>query len=626
MKKRSLLWRIFPSYLIVTLVALLAVAALSSAALRRFCLDQIAVALTARARLTGHQLAAHLTPPDPAAIDRICKISGELTDTRITVMNAFGKVLGDSNADPAQMPYHHDRPEFIAARQGGVGQALRYSDTLDQQMMYIAVATDGADPPSAVVRCAVPVSAIDRQLRAVYGRIAAGGLLIALLAAGLSWWVARRLSRPLQVLQAGAQRFAGGDLAHRVPVYDTVEFGTLAEAMNHMATQLDERINSAIRQRMEMWAILSSMGEGVVALDLEERIIQVNRCAVEILGGGPPEKLVGRTLTEVIRNSDLQHLVDRAQKEDQCVEADLTIHQPEAKTLYVRCPPLRDQNSRRIGLLLVMSDVTRLRRLENMRRDFAANVSHEIKTPLTAIKGFVETLYHGEVEDRQEVRRFLGIIEKHVQRLAAIIDDLIKLSRIERDAESREIVLSNEDVGAVVEAAAGLCRQAAEARSIRIASHLPETPVIGRISAPLLEQALVNLIDNAVKYSPEGTEVEVDLSLADGGIRIRVSDQGPGIARQHLPRIFERFYRVDKARSRKLGGTGLGLAIVKHIVQAHGGEVTADSAPGRGTRFTITLPDPDRQMPPREPLRPCREEKDEADSADGPDRRRQDRP
>lgn len=590
MKKRPLLWRLFPSYLLVVVVALLAATALGSAALRGFYLDQIAADLTARARLVGLQIDALAAPGDAVAVDRLCKHAGRVAETRITVMSPSGVVLGDSIADPAQMASHHDRPEFIAAKEGAVGRAMRRSDTLHQPMMYVAVPLGKAQSPTAVVRCALPVSAIDTQLKHIHGRIAAGGVVIALLAAGLSWWVARRLSRPLKTLQAGAQRFAEGDLAHRVPVYDTLELGALAEAMNHMAVRLDESIKGAIRRRNEMATILASMGEGVVALDAEERILQANAPAAAMLSGLQADRLVGRGLTEVIRHSELKRLVERAQKADQATEADLTIHQPQARILFVRCTTLRDQDDRRIGLLLVMSDVTHVRRLEHMRRDFAANVSHEIRTPLTAIRGFVETLYHGGVEDPEEVRRFLGIIEKHVQRLGAIIDDLIKLSRIEKDAESREIALEVGDVAAVVQAAVEQCQGAAAAREIRIARQGPAEAVLARISAPLLEQALVNLMENAVKYSPAGTEVAVGLETEARWVRITVSDQGPGIARHHLPRLFERFYRVDQARSRKMGGTGLGLAIVKHIVQAHGGEVSVDSAPGQGTRFAIRLP------------------------------------
>ena len=225
-----------------------------------------------------------------------------------------------------------------------------------------------------------------------------------------------------------------------------------------------------------------------------------------------------------------------------------------------------------------------------MRRDFAANVSHEIKTPLTAIKGFVETLYHGQVDNPDETRRFLGIIERHVQRLAALIEDLMKLSRIERDAEAREVPMQTEEIAPVVAAAVDLCREAAGARRIVIDYTPPPEPLRGRIAAPLLEQAIVNLVDNAVKYSEPGATVAVKVGIVAQTCRIAVTDHGPGIPRQHLARLFERFYRVDKARSRKLGGTGLGLAIVKHIAQAHGGQVAVESTPGVGSTFTLTLP------------------------------------
>jgi two-component system phosphate regulon sensor histidine kinase PhoR len=356
-----------------------------------------------------------------------------------------------------------------------------------------------------------------------------------------------------------------------------------------MADQLGRRIDTIEAQRRELEAVMSSMVEGVVAVDRDEMVIGMNDVAAGLLGSARG-RAVGRSIQEVARDPDLTAMVQGALAGSGTLERDVRLGSRDETCVKATATDLRDGEGEMIGALLVLNDVTRLRRLENMRRDFAANVSHEIKTPLTAITGFVETLRHGRLEDPEEISRFLGIIERHVQRLAAIIDDLIKLSRIERDAETRDIALLNEDIRTVVDAAVGLCRQAAAARNIRIIRRLPADVVTGRISAPLLEQALVNLIDNAVKYSPDGTEVVVSLGVDDRTTRITVSDQGPGIARQHLPRLFERFYRVDKARSRKMGGTGLGLAIVKHIAQAHGGEVTVDSALGRGTCFTITLP------------------------------------
>ncbi len=585
MKPRPLVWRIFPSYLLVVAIALVSVTGYGALALRGFYLDQTAAVLEARARLLHQQIEPFLAPENPAAIDNVCKSAGRLTETRITVMTPLGTVLGDSHGNPETMERHQDRPEFIDARNGRVGRAMRHSTTLHQTMMYVAIAV-----PGAIIRTALPIGAIQEALAGLGWRIAVGGGIIAVLAAGIGWWVSRRLSYPIQQLQSGAERFAAGHLDHRVPGYDTVELAALAQAMNAMAAQLADRIQAAVRQRLEIAAILSSMDEGVVALDAEERILRVNRAAADFFGGRPVDHYEGLTIQEVVRNSDLLHLVARAYQSDSRAETDISLFDPQERILYARCTPLRDAGDRPMGLLLVLADVTHLRRLENMRRDFAASVSHEIKTPLTAIQGFVETLYHGQVDDPQEAKRFLGIIDRHVHRLTALIEDLMKLSRIERDAETRDMPMQTGEIGPVVAGAVELCREAAAARRIVIDQTAPPEPLRGRIAAPLLEQAVFNLIDNAVKYSEPGTRVAVDLARADDLCRIAVRDHGPGIPRQHLGRLFERFYRVDKARSRKLGGTGLGLAIVKHIAQAHGGQVTVESAPGRGSTFTLTLP------------------------------------
>ena len=585
MKPRPLVWRIFPSYLLVVIIALAAVTAYGAVALRSFYLDQTAAVLEARARLVHQQIQPYLAAPDTAAIDALCKTAGRLSETRITVMNRFGKVLGESHSLPESMEYHQNRPEFIAALDGRVGRALRYSTTLNQTMMYVAIAT-----PEAVIRTALSVSAIDEALASLRWRIGLGGGLVALVAAGVSWWVSRRVTRPIQQLQAGAERFARGDLEHRGAVYDTVELAAVAEAMNTVASQLADRIQDAVRRRMEIAAILSSMDEGVVALDAEERILRVNRAAATFFGAKSPEHCKGLTIQEVVRSSDLLRLVARARQSGSRAETDIRLFDLEERILYARCTPLRDPQDSPIGLLLVLGDVTPMRRLENMRRDFAANVSHEIKTPLTAIKGFVETLYHGQVDDPDEAHRFLGIIDRHVQRLSILIEDLMQLSRIEKEAENPEMPMPVEEIGPVVANAVDLCREAAAARQIAVDYQPPRTTLRGRIAAPLIERAVVNLIDNAIKYSEPGAQVTVVLSADAQGCRIQVTDQGPGIPRQHLDRLFERFYRVDKARSRKLGGTGLGLAIVKHIAQAHGGEVTVESTLGKGSTFTIVLP------------------------------------
>jgi two-component system phosphate regulon sensor histidine kinase PhoR len=271
------------------------------------------------------------------------------------------------------------------------------------------------------------------------------------------------------------------------------------------------------------------------------------------------------------------------------IESDIIYHRDKERIFSVHCTPLRDKAQRRMGGLVVISDVTQLRRLENMRRDFAASVSHEIKTPLTAIKGFVETLRTVDPDNREEMQRFLSIIEKHVNRLAAILDDLMQLSRIEQDDEIQQIGLARIHIADVLRTAVALCADFSEKKQIDVQLTC-DADLSGCYDATLLEQACVNLLDNAIKYSPENSVVRIAASRAEDEIQVRFQDMGIGIAKRHLPRLFERFYRVDKARSRKLGGTGLGLAIVKHIAQAHGGDITVESELEKGSTFTLHLP------------------------------------
>jgi two-component system phosphate regulon sensor histidine kinase PhoR len=299
--------------------------------------------------------------------------------------------------------------------------------------------------------------------------------------------------------------------------------------------------------------------------------------------------MLNRSIQEVIRNPELQQFVTQALSSTDNLEGDITLYHKGERIIYLHSTSLRGSSGDQIGILVVMNDVTQVRRLENIRRDFAANVSHEIKTPLTAIKGFVETLRHGSVKKPEEIERFLSIIEKHVNRLTAILEDLISLSRIEQDDEKQAIKLQKRPLKNVLQTAIGSCREKADLKHITIDS-VCEDNMLAMIDPPLLEQAIVNLLDNAIKYSDEGSSVHVSACQKDDSIIISVQDHGIGITKEHLPRLFERFYRADKARSRKLGGTGLGLAIVKHITQAHGGTATVESTPGKGSTFSLHLP------------------------------------
>jgi two-component system phosphate regulon sensor histidine kinase PhoR len=389
-------------------------------------------------------------------------------------------------------------------------------------------------------------------------------------------------------MKQSAEQFAAGDLDHRLTPPETEEMGGLADAMNQMAAQLNDRIETIIRQRNQLETVLASMLEGVIAIDAEERIVSINQAAARLFEKKPLD-CQGRSIQEIIRSPALQQFIRAALSNANTAEEDITVFQNVERVIGVKSSPILNANHDQIGTLVVFHDVTQLRRLENMRRDFVANVSHEIKTPLTAIKGFVETLQQGKVEKQQEKERFLGIIQKHVDRLDAIIEDLLALSRIEQEDEKKEIQFESVKIADVFQAAIQMCRPKAEKQNIRIDLNC-ERDATAFFDSTLIEQAVVNLLDNAIKFSEPQSTIHVSSHRHENEIIISVQDQGIGIAQKHLPRLFERFYRVDKARSRSMGGTGLGLAIVKHIAQAHGGHVTVESRLGEGSHFSIHLP------------------------------------
>ncbi len=523
--------------------------------------------------------------PDVAAI---CRDLGDRFEVRLTVILPSGKVVADTRQDPAVLDNHRERPEVAEAAAGVIGRSVRPSATLHEPYMYLALPMKQQDQLVAIVRTSLPTAPLTAAEWSVYADVAAVSLLAVLASAGGTVLAARPLVRALQGVRGGADRFARGDWKYRLPDNSVEEVGALAESLNAMAAMLDDRIQRILRQQSEHQAVLSSMEEGVMAVDRAGTVLSVNGPCAGLLGV-EPAMICGRSIYEVLRKPDLLKFVENLQSSPTSLDGDLRFFSPGERWLHAHGTTLHDARGQKMGVLIVMHDVTRLRHLENVRRDFVANVSHELRTPITSIKGFVETLQEDGFADEASAKRFLGIVLRQVNRLDAIISDLLLLSRVERSGEDQRIETGAEPLAHVVQVAQETCETKALDKAVELVTECPDD-LVAKINGPLLEQAVINLIDNAIKYSDSGSTVRVTVQREAEQAVIRVIDNGCGIAANHLPRLFERFYRVDKARSRELGGTGLGLAIVKHIMAAHQGTVQVESVVGRGSTFTLSLP------------------------------------
>jgi two-component system phosphate regulon sensor histidine kinase PhoR len=586
MARKRLLWQLLPSYLLITVIALVAVTWYTSHTLRSFYLDQTREQLEGLAYVFELRLVDRDLMHDPSVVDSLCKTAGAAIDTRLTVIDTTGEVLGDSDGNPALMDNHRIREEFSEALAGQTGHAVRFSRTLRRDLVYVALPLERDGHIIGAVRAAVPARDVSMVVVSIQRQIGLAGLIIALLAAGVSLVVSRRIARPLVELKEGAEQFARGEFSRKLPVTDFEEIGALADAMNNMAIELDDRIKTILEQRNEQEAVLTSMVEGVLAVDSEERLMEFNEAAAGLLNLDPDHS-VGQSIQEAIRNPRLQQLIAQIFELQEPVEGEIVINDPKERFLLVNGTILRDSNRRRIGAVVVLNDVTRLRRLESVRQEFVANVSHELKTPITSIKGYVETILDGGMNPEDQ-HRFLEIIKRQADRLNEIIDDLLQLSRIEQDVDARRIQFEQYSIAELLTKAAQVCEVAARDKQIEINTHA-DPDLTGQINPPLLEQAIVNLISNAIKYSGAGAIISAAGEIIENELVITVTDTGRGIEAVHLPRLFERFYRVDKARTRTQGGTGLGLAIVKHIMRAHGGRVEVESEFGKGSTFRLCL-------------------------------------
>lgn len=589
--KRSLLAQVYPTYITTVVACLVALAIVATTLVRSFVYETVKLELADMISVAERSLYPNGTSAmETGAADEVTRLFGGM-QVRLTVIAPDGLVIADSKWRPQDMENHADRPEVVAALKIGEGSATRRSETIGAELLYHArpVIRNGA--VIAVIRTAMPLPFLQNKLTAFYAQLGLGGLFILSSAAALAFATVRRISKPLISLGIAARRFGAGDLDYRSRVVEPEEIRVLSETMNSMAGELRERIEDVERRRREAEVVFSGMAEGVVVLNRDLRISKTNDSALRLLPTADGMDPVGRTLLEAFRATDLQRFAKQAMATGLPVEENITIYSETPRYLQVYAAEIPGREGG--GCLLVVHDITRLIQLENVRKDFVANVSHELKTPITAIKGFVETLSDGALEDPVQGRRFLDIIARHATRLGDIVDDLLALASIEQQ-EGLPLETEMVSVLGLLEDVRIVCAYKADEKRIDVAISCPGN--LEMRSAPtLVEQALVNLLDNAIKYSEEATSIRMEAVRDGEEIEIRVIDQGRGIPAKDLPRIFERFYRVDKARSRNAGGTGLGLAIVKHVAAIHGGSVSVESWEGAGSTFSIRLPiDPPR--------------------------------
>jgi two-component system phosphate regulon sensor histidine kinase PhoR len=523
------------------------------------------------------------------SIQQLCLRFGRLLDLRLTFVLPDGVVAGESQLDPAILDNHGDRPEILEAVVQGAGVSIRYSSTMQQRMLYVASAARGGGRLLGTLRAAIPMARVTALLFPFWLVAASALLLVAGAGVAAVFLASRNLRRLFFGIREQLRQFrdSGFDRPLRVPQWR--EAREVVELVNSMGNQLKERITSASRQQSLETAILASMVEGVLAIDSAMRIINMNEAAARLLRVSR-EDAVNLRIEEVVRNSAILEFIQKTMGSKAPVEEDLLIYDEKERFFRAHGTRLLDSGGESIGALIALFDNTKLHRLELIRKEFAANVSHELKTPITSIKGFAETLLDSGLENREEGMRFLSIIAQQTDRLITIVDDLLSLAHIEEDIEKEEVALNTSRLRGVIDSAVSTCSRAASERRISVEIDCPYD-ITAKLNPQLLEQALVNLIDNAIKYSDPGGYVGVSVENRDHQVRISVKDHGCGISREHIPRLFERFYRVDKARSRALGGTGLGLAIVKHIVLSHRGKMEVKSEVGQGSTFTICLPE-----------------------------------
>jgi two-component system phosphate regulon sensor histidine kinase PhoR len=554
--------------------------------LTRYTADRERALVQQRMAQSLQLLAPALTAAHPADLRKWAADTDAAIDARVTVIDNSGVVLADSRHDPETMENHAERPEVRAALAGHPEAAIRRSATLDVDFYYLAVAVDAPDHPHSALRLAVPLTQVAASISAVRALILRASALAGLVALLIAYLAARSFTRGVRRVEAYAAELVREDYTERLALESDDELGSVARSLRTMAEHFRQMMDRLGEESTRREAILGGMVEGVLAVERNLHVVFYNDAfATAIHAPGPAPAPGSLPLQQVVRDTSLHSLLSRVIATEKPERARLTLIQAAGRIFHVQAAPLRGAAG--VGAIATLHDITELERLERVRRDFVANISHELRTPLAAIRGYTETLLDGALDDLANNRKFLGIIASHAGRLSDLASDLLTLSEIEaeRAPETPERVSA---IDLAEEALHAVAQRADERKVLAYLNISDDVYISGQ--RPRLYRALLNLLMNAVNYNRPGGEVRIDVQRVDGTARISVVDNGIGIASQDIPRIFERFYRVDKARSRDTGGTGLGLSIVKNTVERAGGSITVSSQLGKGSVFTLVFP------------------------------------
>lgn len=590
--KRKLFFWIYPPYLAVSLVAVVSFTVFTAEAATQYFRELSSLELAQTARLAANAVAANLvgagtSTVDVARVQTACDALVGNTDIRLTVVDMNGLVLADTDADSNRMDFHLDREEVREAMETGSGSGIRISASTGRETAYEAVLVPARDGfAGAIVRAAMPFSIQGARRASLVSRVFAFGFALSLAMSLVAVVLSRRIARPILRMHSGALAFASGRLLEAIPEDGPLEIANLSAVMNRMASDLDSRIKAVAAQKNEVSAILNGMTEAVAVVSVVDSVLRVADANPAFRALFPAAASGTGSLMEITHSTELCEFMEVAIRTDGPLETGVTFYGASgdgSRQVRLASAPLAGGSA-----VLVITDLTRLNRLETVRRDFTTNVSHELRTPVTAIRASLETLRDTGFSDARNCDTFLEIALRGTDRLEAILSDLMSLARIEEE-EQNALERTPLDCDTVVD---GAIRDASErisrAGMTVIRDGESGLTVVGHEG--LVKQALVNLLDNAAKYASEGGEIRVSTAREGLFTVVSVSDRGPGIPERDRPRVFERFYRVDKARSRDSGGTGLGLSIVRHIALANSGSVRLECPPEGGSTFSLLLP------------------------------------